>query len=204
MKIEGRTFLKKRQKIELLFRDNGGIMTTKELTNHGVSHYFIKRMLDESIIETVKRGIYKLSNYHLDEDLEVLTMIPKGVLCMFTSASKHELTTQIPYQYHVAIPKKSKVRLPSYPPVKLYYWYTSQYSLGITEIKQDNRKFLLYDPEKTVCDFLKFKNKIGLDVSKEILKTYLNGKSRNIDKLVKYSRELRIYSVVDQFLKVLL
>lgn len=190
--------------IESLFKESGGIMTTKELTQKGISHYYIKRMLDKNLIESLKRGIYKLSNYDIDESIEVASMIPKGVFCLFSSASIHELTTNIPFKYHVAIPKKDKIRLPSYPPVKLYYWDTSLYSLGIQEITKNDNKIHVYDLEKTVCDFLKFRNKVGFDSAKEVLKTYLNRRDRNIDKLVKYSKKLRIHSTIDQFLKILI
>jgi len=190
--------------IELLFKKSGGIMTTKELNRKGISHYYIKRMLDKNLIESLKRGIYKLSDYDIDESIEVSSMIPNGVFCLFSSASIHELTTNIPFKYHVAIPKKNKVRLPSYPPVQLYYWDTSLYSLGIEEITKNDNEIQVYDLEKTVCDFLKYRNKVGFDTAKEVFKTYLNRSDRNIDKLVKYSKKLRVHSTIDQFLKILI
>lgn len=196
--------MKKQKEIELLFRNCGGIMTTQALVKKGISHYYIKKLLNKNVIETLKRGVYKLSNTDLDESVEVSSMIRKGVFCMYTSASMHELTTNIPFKYHVAIPKKDKIRLPDYPPVKLYYWDANQYTLGIKEIDKGSHKIYIYDLEKTVCDFLKFKNKIGLIDANEVLKTYLNRKDRNIDKLVKYAKQLRVHSIVDQYLKILL
>ena len=195
---------KQKKEIASLFESHGGTMTTQSLVNEGVSHYHIKKSLDDGIIETIKRGIYKLANVDLDESVEVSSMIPKGVFCMYTSASIHELTTNIPSKYHVAIPKKDKVRLPDYPPVKLYYWSEKQYSLGIEEIEIEGHQLLRYDLEKTVCDFIKFRNKIGFDDAKEVLKTYLNRKDRNIDKLVKYAKALRVHSIVEPYLKILL
>jgi len=190
-------------KIKQLFKESGGIMSTKSLVEHGVSHYYIKKMLKSGLIESLKRGIYKLSKADLDESIEISFMIPKGIFCMFTSASIHELSTNIPFQYHVAIPKKDKVRLPIYPPVKLYYWDTVQYSTGVEKIKRDGQTIFVYDREKTVCDFLKFKNKVGFNDAKEVLKTYLKRRDRNIDQLVKYSKLLRVHSIVDQYLKIL-
>jgi predicted transcriptional regulator of viral defense system len=194
----------RKNEIEQIFREAGGILSTKELTKLGVSHYQIKKLLNEHLIESIKRGIYKLSDLDIDEKFEVSSMISKGVFCMYTAASMHELTTNIPYKYHVAIPKKNKVKIPSYPPVKLYYWDTNQYSIGIQKVQENDRSILVYDLEKTVCDFLKFKNKIGFDDAKEVLKTYLNRNDRNIDKLVKYSKKLRVHTIIDQYLKILI
>lgn len=192
-----------KNRIKILFKKSGGIMTTKDLTQKGISHYFIKKMHSEGLIEPLKRGIYKLSDSDLEESIEISSMIPKGVFCMLSAASIHELSTSIPSKFHVAIPKKSKVRLPDYPPVKLYYWDNSLYKLGIEEVKKGDNIIKVYDKEKTVCDFLKFKNKIGFDTAKEVLKTYLNQSDRNLDKLVKYSKKLRVHSIIDQYLKIL-
>jgi len=100
--------MQKYTQIELLFRQSNGIMTTKELINKGISHYYIKKMVHGGFLEPLKRGLYKLSKDDIDESIVVLSMVPKGVLCLFSSASIHELTTTIPFTYHVAIPKKVK------------------------------------------------------------------------------------------------
>ena len=196
--------MKDKQEIEQVFIESGGVMTTKALIGRGVSHYFIKKMLDENFIESSKRGVYKLVGRDVDESIEVSSMVPKGVFCMFTAASMHELSTNIPFKYHVAIPKKDKIRLPDYPPVQLYYWDTKQYLRGVSMVKKNGQSIPVYDREKTVCDFLKFKNRVGFSDAKEVLKAYLSRKDRNIDKLIGYARELRVYSIVDQYLKILI
>lgn len=190
--------------IETLFKANSGIMTTRELRTKGITPYNIRKLIKEGQLETIKRGLYKLSYADINEFVEVLKIAPKGVFCMNSSAILHELSTSIPMEYHIAIPKKNKTTLPLYPPIKLYYWTNPQYSLGIETIQKDGNLISVYDAEKTVCDFLKFRNKIGFESSKEVVKTYLNRKNRNLDKLAKYANKLGIRTIVDQYLKILL
>ena len=189
--------------IKQLFRTSYGVLTAGALEAQGISRYFIKKMLDNGELELVKRGVYKLNEPDVHELTEVSAIAPRGVLCLYSSALIHELSTFFSGDYHVAIPKKSKVRLPDYPPIQLYYWDKHQYGLGIEEIIKDGVPIRMYDAEKTVCDFIKFRHKTGLDTTKEVLKTYLNSDKRNIDKLVKYSRELRIRTVIDTYLEIL-
>lgn len=189
--------------IKQLFQTSNGVLTTATLEAQGVSRYFIKKMLDNEELELVKRGVYKLNEPDVHELTEVLAIAPRGVLCLYSSALIHGLSTFVPADYHIAIPKKSKVRLPDYPPIQLYYWDKYQYRLGIEEITKDDIPVTIYDAEKTVCDFIKFRHKTGLDTTKEVLNTYLNSNKRNIDKLVKYSRELRIRTVIDTYLEIL-
>lgn len=189
--------------IKHLFQASNGVLTTEALEAQGVSRYFIKKMLDNEEIELVKRGIYKLNEPSVHELTEVLAIAPRGILCLYSSALIHGLSTFIPSDYHIAIPKKSKLRLPDYPPIHLYYWDKDQYQLGIEYLSKDGIPITIYDAEKTVCDFIKFRHKTGLDTTKEVLNTYLNSNKRNIDKLVKYSHKLRIRTVIDKYLEIL-
>ena len=133
----------------------------------------------------------------------MVRIIPKGIFCLHSAANLHELSTFIPSEYHVAIPWKSKVTLTDYPPVSLYYWKEPQYVVGLSELSLNGLSVPVYDREKTLCDFLKFRNKVGMDATKEVIKTYLTSKDRNIQKVMEYSRELKIYSHAQQYLEIL-
>ena len=187
-----------------LFKSYGGIMTMRDLNDKGVAYYSVRKMIKEGTIETIKRATYKLSNVDTDDYLEAQTLVSRGVFCLYSAALIHELSTFIPTEHHLAIPKKNKVTLPDYPPIQTYYWHAAQYSLGIEQISKNGNLIEVYDIEKTVCDFLKFRNKVGIDTTKEVVKNYLNSNGRQIDKLVKYARQLRLASIVDQYLTILL
>lgn len=187
-----------------LFKSYGGIMTMSDLNGKGVAYYSVRKMIKEGTIETIKRATYKLANVDTDDYLEAQTLVSRGVFCLYSAALIHELSTFIPTEHHLAIPKKNKVTLPDYPPIQTYYWHAAQYSLGIEQISKNGNLIEVYDIEKTVCDFLKFRNKVGIDTTKEVVKNYLNSNGRQIDKLVKYARQLRLASIVDQYLTILL
>jgi len=76
------------------------------------------------------------------------------------------------------------------------------YTIGVEQLIIEGNIVNVYDSEKTVCDFIKFKNKLGFDTAKEVFKTYLGREDRNIHKLVQYSKMLRIHSTIDQYLKI--
>ena len=196
--------MQKNEKIKEIFQNSGGILPLKKLRNEGVSWYYLKMMLENGEVELIKRGVYKLKDYEVHDFVELINLAPKGVICLHSSALFYGLSTFIPIEMNVAIPKKSKIDMPAYPPIKLFYWDDKQYKLGINQIEIDNCMVSIYDKEKTVCDLIRLRNKIGLSDAKEVLKEYLSKKERNIDKLVKYSKILRIRTVMDQYLTVLL
>ena len=193
----------KYNRINKLFKSGGGVLTTGELKEAEVSYYFIRKLMQNGKIERVKQGIYRWIEGSNDEWIEVKKIVPQGVFCLFSAAALHELTTFVPSAYHMAIPWKSKVTLPDYPPIRLYFWKDKQYDLGNFNYKNDAVDIAMYDLEKTVCDFVKFRRKVGLDITKEVIRNYLSRKDRNLNKLMAYSRKLKISSVVERYIEVL-
>lgn len=192
------------EKIINLFKENSGILTIQKLNDNDISYSTIRKLKNDALIETIKRGIYKLVDADIDDFIETQKLIPNGVFCLYSSAAIHELTTFVPMEHHIAIHKKRKISLPEYPPIQLYYWDTTSYELGIEKVNKNGNLIDVYNAEKTVCDFLRFRNKLGMEAAKEVLKTYLSSRERDISKLVDYSRELRIYAKVNQYLEILL
>ena len=60
----------------------------------------------------------------------------------------------------------------------------------------------VYNLEKSVCDAIKFRNKIGIDVMSEVLRNYFQRADRNIIRLESYARELRLCSVLEKYMEV--
>ena len=192
-----------KKQILLQVERSGGVVTTKEFLAMGGSNYYLKKLVEEGVLEKLKRGLFRLINTEFSEYSEVQKIIKKGIFCSFSAALIHGLSSFVPSEYHIAIPKKDKVRLPKYPPIKLYYWDKKQYTLGLEEIWKDGALIKIYDKEKTVCDFIKFRNKVGMDSTKEALKAYLALKDRNLDQLVNYAKTLKVFSILHQYLEVL-
>lgn len=196
--------MEKYENVLRYFKSYGGILTRRQLNEFGVNYYALSKLLSEGYVESIKRGIYKLKNKDVNQFYEVQKIVSKGVFSLHSSALFFNLSTYIPSEYHVAIPRKNKVVLPNYPPINLYYWEKDQYSLGQVKIKKDDIEIVTYNKEKTVCDFVKFRNRVGFDLTKEVLKEYLKLEDRNISLLVEYSKKLKIRSVLDQYLEVLI
>ena len=60
----------------------------------------------------------------------------------------------------------------------------------------------LYDVERCVCDAVKFRNKVGMDVCSEIINNYLECPDRNLSKLMDYARKLKVGKILEQYLQV--
>ncbi|MFI3297491.1 MAG: hypothetical protein R3Y59_07675 [bacterium] len=68
----------------------------------------------------------------------------------------------------------------------------------------DGYQVEIYNLEKCVCDAVKYRMKIGLDVCTEVIREYLKRKDRNIVRLMEYARIMRVESVISKYLEVIL
>lgn len=93
--------------------------------------------------------------------------------------------------------------MPEYPPIKLYYWEEAAYETGIIEAEVEGEMVEIYDAEKTVCDMVRYQKKVGMDILKEVLNTYLQRKPRNIHKLLEYASALNIGEEVNKLVTLL-
>ena len=148
----------------------------------------------------VKRGVYAKEIALADTMVDVETLIPGGILCMFSAWEHYGLTTQVPQQYDVAIKRGRKVVVPQYPNFKLHNLSDNTLNLGVTTEVISGYKVKIFDLEKCVCDAVKFRNKIGIDVCTEIVKNYLRRRDRDIPKLMKYAKILRVAKTLEMYL----
>ena len=137
-----------------------------------------------------------------DTMLDMDVLIPGGVVCMYSAWEHYELSTQVPNAFCVAIPRKRKLVLPEFPPITLYYWSDHLLEFGTVQAEVHGHNVHITDLERSVCDAIKYRNKIGLDVCAEILRAYLRRPGSNIPKLTEYAKKLRVAATLKKYLEV--
>lgn len=70
-------------------------------------------------------------------------------------------------------------------------------------MNEGENAFRIYDIEKTVVDVVYYREKVGLEETKEILVTYLRREDRNLNRLIRYARSLKCADVMEKYLEVL-
>lgn len=133
-------------------------------------------------------------------DLDVV--MPDGILCLFSAWNIHGLTTSLPQAYHVAIKRGRKIRLPEYPLIELHSITESLLELGVEEQIVSGYEIKVYNKERSVCDAIKYRNKVGIDVCFEVVNSYLAFSNRNLTLLMDYVSKLRITKALEKYLEI--
>jgi len=198
---------KKEEKIYKVFKAHEGFARTKDILMTGIHHREIKRVRDEGQIIRVKRGLYRLAEIPLISNqgfIDLARAVPGGVICLLSALSYYELTTFSSTIISMAICRGSRRPKIDYPPAEFYHFSKKQFEAGISEIKIKSHKIRIYNPEKTICDCFRYRNKLGLDIAKEGLSEYLKRKDRNLERLLKYAEVCRIKSLLQTWLNAMI
>ena len=176
------------------------------LKDKGFSYYKINQMVDQGILIKLNKKYYENANFN-GEELDfyyAYAFIPDGVVCLMSAAVYYNLSAYRPDAIDVAIPRKAKVStLPDWPELNVCYFTDERFDVGIETVEDGNNRFRIYDIEKTVVDIVFYREKIGIEETKEVLTTYLYRSGRNLNRLIRYAEILKCGDVMKKYLEVL-
>lgn len=190
-----------------LLCSRSGAFRTGEAIKAGVHPRTIYTLLDQGVIERLGRGLYRFSDMPAmgNPDLATIAMkVPKGVICLISALSWHEMTSEIPHEIYLALPRGAEPPRLAYPPLRIFWFQSQSFEEGVEEHDMDGIRVRIYSPEKTLADCFKYRNKIGIDVVLEALKLYRKRRRFKVDTLVHFARICRVEKVMRPYLEATL
>jgi predicted transcriptional regulator of viral defense system len=190
-----------------LLHNQKGVLCTADMLHMGIHPRTLYKLRDTGVLEQLSRGVYRLASQEPIEHLDLVTVAarcPKAIICLVSALSFHQLTTQIPHSVSIALPCGSEAPRIEYPPISVHRFSAESYGAGIDEHIIDGVSLQVYNPEKTIADCFKFRNKIGMDVVLEALKFYLKQKQFNVSSLLEYGRICHVEKIMKPYLEALL
>ena len=179
----------------------GGIISTSEL--NGTAEYErLRRAAQRGEVVKLRHGVYAEPTAMLGTMIDVERIVPGGVVCLYNAWMYHQLCTTVPPAFCIAIYAKRKVRMPETLPITLYYWKAENLTFGIVQQEVSGFTVRITDLERSVCDAVKYRNKIGLDICAEIIRSYVRRKDRNLSRLMDYAKRLRLEKVLNNYLEI--
>ncbi len=204
MKIMDNSKYDKHKKI---FLENNGILRASKAEKLGIPRHLIYEMLNENILIRESKGLYRLANMEplSNPDLiQISLLVPKSIICLISALYFYDLTTQIPHQIYIALPRNTKTPKIEYPPLKVFHFTERTYFAGIEEQTIDNIKVRIYSKEKTITDCFKYRKKFGIEIAIEALKDYMRQPNPNLNNIMKYARINRVEKIIRPYIETLL
>ena len=192
-------------KILELVKQNNGYVTTSHVVENNINKMFLTQMVKNGTLIRISRGYYGLPLY-IEDVYYTISLKSKNVrFSLETALYLHELTNRTPLVYSISLPVGYSGALQKGKNVRITYVNKAILDLGVEEIISPfGAKIKVYDVERTICDIIKHKSKVDAEIFSEALKNYVKSKNKDLNKLYKYAKALKIEKKLRQYLEVLL
>ena len=180
-----------------------GIVRSRDIEKAGISRTQLRRLVRRGEINRIGRGLYRHPDAPLTERqhfAETAIRVPGGVICLLSALRFHGLTTQNPFEVWIAIDKKAWRPKPAQPPLRLCYLSGRILTEGVEEHDVSGVKVRVFGAAKTVADCFKFRNKIGIDVAVEALRSYRKAFPKRMEALWKFAEVDRVTKIIVPYL----
>jgi predicted transcriptional regulator of viral defense system len=181
-----------------------GYFRLREAMRAGLHPEYLRRLTGAGELVHLARGLYTAPNFNPSEfhSLAIVSArTPKAIVCLLSALRVHDIGTQNPREVWIAVESKAARPRLEYPPLRVVRFSRSAMTLGVETRVIEGIKVQITDPARTVVDCFKYRNKIGLDVALEALRSLRRRKEWNADVFWKYATRLRVANVVRPYLE---
>ena len=189
---------------ELLNTSKNGVITTAQVTNLGLHRGILKKLVNNSIVHPVGRGIYVQNDVWEDDFYLLQRKYERGIYSHDTALYLLGYSDRTPAKYTMTFPKGYNAPSLKNENVIIKRVILENYNFGKAEIESPSGNLIyVYDLERSLCDMLRG-NSSDIEIINEAMKRYVKSKNKDINKLLKYADQLHVKTKVQHYLEVLL
>lgn len=177
-----------------------------EILATGVTATAVSRLKREGAIVRLGRGLYQLADSPIELHqalVEVAKLVPKGVICLVSALSYHELTDQIPRRVWVAIGPKDWRPQINYPPMRVVRFSPQALTRHVDTLTIEGTEIRITSPARTVVDLFRYREKVGLNIAIEGLKETLRTRKATPAEIHNIAAEMKQWKVIQPYLEAL-
>lgn len=186
-------------------KEHGGIAETKIAIAHGISKAMLSKLCKADKIHRVAQGQYIFPDDMQDELLSISKRTEQLIFSHETALFLHGISDRTPFEHTITVPSNYTPSVVTKAACKIYYIKPELFDMGKTMLKTPaGNEVPAYDLERTVCDMIRSRNKLGTETFLAALKMYAASPKKDLNKLNTYAKKMRVSNVLRQYLEVLL
>lgn len=192
--------------IKKIAEDSDGIVTTKQIEKAGLSRTILKNYVDQDLLIREAQGVYTISSELVDEYKLLQMRSDKIIFSYGTALYLHGMSDRVPHILDISVPQGynvSRIKR-DHPDVRFNYVKSEIWSLGITKLRTPmGAEVLAYDKERCICDLIKKKNRVDMQLFTQAIKEYFTT-NPDIRKILKYAKLIGIEKKIRTYIEVLI
>ena len=191
--------------IEKIMNEQNGVILSSDLNSYDIPRAYLSMMVQEGQIERAGRGIYLLPDTLEDEMYIMQRKYPNLIYSHETALFLHGLSDRTPFENSATVRSGYKVVNNISEKFKIYYIKKDLHLMGVTEGKTTfGNSVQLYNAERTVCDVLRSRNRMDIQIVTDALKRAVKKNSLDYILLSEYARRLDVENILHTYMEVLL
>ena len=191
--------------LDKLLEEKNGYIRLIDALNEGVSKYMVLNYIRRNEMEKVAPGVY-ISSDAWEDKLYLLQLRNRKIIFSHESALYiHNLSDREPFSPVITVGRGYNAKHLKDDGVVVHTVRPEWLELGLTQGQTfTGNTVRIYDKERCICDIIKNKNNMDIQVFQTALTTYFSDSEKNIHNLMKYADIMGISDKVRQYTEVLL
>jgi len=192
------------QVIELL--RSQGMMRLSEFKVNGITAATIGRMVRGGDVIRLARGLYQLPDAPLGANhslAEAAKRVPKGVVCLVSALSYHELTDQLPHAVWMAIGTRDWMPKEGEPRMRIVRFTDALLTDEVLTVPIENVPVKVFGVAKTIADCFRHRRKVGQTVALEGLQEALRQRKASPAEIARHAERGGVATVVRPYIEAL-
>ena len=194
-------------KLKLLVESYGGVISSKALEEAGFNRMNIYNLKLEGILNKESHGYYTLAENQPDEYTIIQKRSDKLIYSHATALFLHGLSDKAPLLLDITVPQGDNISRikKDYQNTRFHYCKKELWDIGIEKVKTPlGYDVRVYDKERCICDIIKDKEYIDVQIFSMALRNYFSDKVCDTKKIIKYSKTFNVEEKVRNYMEVLL
>lgn len=193
------------EKIAAISDSNNGVLKTSSVVSQKISKVALARFVEKYHYERISHGIYCSPDAWKDSLYLLQLRFQKTIFSHDTALFLLDMTDQDPLQYDVTVKSGYNASRLREDGVKVYSIKKELFELGLTKGSTPfGNEVLLYNPERTICDIIRSRSQIEIQIFRDAMRRYIMRKDKNLHSLMDYAQKLHVYHVLKRYMEVLL
>lgn len=190
--------------IEMINRYAGYIQTS-QVVEAGISKTYFKEVIEKEGLEKVANGIYVHPDTLVDS-LYVDSLISNNIIYSHeTALYLHGLMEKEPNTTEITVPRNYNANNFRKKGYKIFTVSDELLKLGESNVKTNfGNEVKAYDIDRTICDIIKMKEKMDIQIFQTAIKEYMKNNTKNLNNLMIYAKKMNIEKKVRMYTEILL
>ena len=193
------------ERLDLLFERNSGILKTAQVLENDISKSTFYAYAKQHGVKQVAHGVYVSPDAWTDAMYLLHLRCAQAVFSHESALFFHDLTDREPSPYSITVKTGYNPSSLQADGIKVYTIKKELHDMGIVTMNTPfGHPVLVYDMERTICDLIRSRSGIEVQIFQDALKQYAKRKDKDLRKLMRYAQMFHVEKLLRQYLEVLL